>query len=189
MVAPDSVAPVAPGSMPPWPASRKTVWCRSPAVGANEVHAPGLNAAGATAAPPPVLVWPRPAPVAAWPSTRLASDRAAPSQIPAIATTISPTMAVARLRRTAAGRVRCRAGLDSDTAMSFAPLGGRRERDGEEVPGLPGRIQIAVGGALHLAVRGWQGVHPRGSFRPGRPGHLQGEVKEQQNLSPATTGR
>ena len=57
-VCPDAVMPTAPGSMPPWPASRKTVRWRSPVVGGNETHAPGLNRAGATGCPS-VLAGPR----------------------------------------------------------------------------------------------------------------------------------
>src|SRR5579875_2871320 len=51
MVRPLVVVPTAPGSGPPWPASRKTVRWRSPAVGGNETHAPDAKTAGSTAVP------------------------------------------------------------------------------------------------------------------------------------------
>ncbi len=44
-VCPSSVCPTAPGSSPPWPASRKTVRWRSPDVGENSSHCPGSKRA------------------------------------------------------------------------------------------------------------------------------------------------
>ena len=51
IVWPDWVSPTPPGSMPPWPASRKTVRWRSPDVGAYSTHAPGSKYLASMARP------------------------------------------------------------------------------------------------------------------------------------------